>query len=204
MFGDKSCPELGEVNHCRSCPVYGRAGSDLFDREPPEGYAAKWTQLLAEEKEARSAGLLSVVVFRLGDELMAVRTAAFHSVRAERDIHSVPHRTGGKLLGLANIQGEIVPCVSAAQVIGVEMNGSDAEDRARVLVLRDVDGLWVMPVNQVLGVIRFDAQELSSPPVTVAKSPMTFTRGMFTWKRRDVALLDEELLFAALARSLHP
>lgn len=203
VFGDKSCEQLSQHSHCRSCPVFAKAGLGLFDREPPKGYLDKWTDLLAEEKKARTAGLTSVVLFRLGGELMAVRTSCFHSVRDGRPIHTVPHRTGGNLLGLVNVQGEVVPCVSMSKVVGVE---SDAEENGhtRLLVLKDAGGLWVLPVDTVLGVIRFDPRELSAPPVTVAKSPATFTRGMFVFENEDAALLDEELLFAALTRSLNP
>ena len=204
VFGDKSCKGLAEHSHCRSCPEFAKAGLGLFDREPPQGYAEKWTRLLAEEKAARAVGLLSAVVFGLGRESMAVRTACFHSVRARRPIHTVPHRTAGHVLGLVNVQGEIVPCVSLAGVVGVDGTESRETVRGRLLVLKDVGGLWVLPVDKVVGVVRFDPKGLTPPPVTVAKSPATFTRGMFVLDGADVALLDEQLLFAALSRSLNP
>ena len=201
LGGDKSCEELARYSHCRSCPVFAQAGLGLLDRMPPEGYLERWTEVLATEKELLASNQISVVVFRIGTELLALKTSFFQGISVYGTVHSLPHRKGGRLLGLVNIQGEILPCVSAASVIGVDAD-TESKARERLIVTQSDDGRWTFPVDEVLGVVRFDPAELVPPPVTVSKSEATFTRGMFNWHGDDIGLLDETLIFNALKRSL--
>jgi chemotaxis-related protein WspD len=75
VAGDGTCPELEKVIHCRNCPVYSAGGRHLPEREPPEDYLREWTRALAEEKdEDKAADTLSVLIFRLGQEWLALPT----------------------------------------------------------------------------------------------------------------------------------
>lgn len=106
VAGDGTCPELERVVHCRNCPVYSASGRHLLEREPPEDYLREWTQALAEEKgEDKAADTLSVLIFRLGQEWLALPTHVCQEVAEMRPIHILPHRSGPVLLGLANIRG---------------------------------------------------------------------------------------------------
>ncbi len=58
------------------------------------------------------------------------------------------------------------------------------------------------PVDEVLGVRRLDEAALAPTPSTVAQAPDTLTSSMFDCDGRGVGLLDEEKLFAALARCM--
>ena len=72
--GDASCPELDKAIHCRNCPVFSAAGRGLLEQAFPRGYLEKWGHILAQNKEVESAADLSLIVFRLGDEWLALRT----------------------------------------------------------------------------------------------------------------------------------
>jgi predicted RNA methylase len=70
--GDRSCPELIEFVHCQNCPVFAAAGRRFLDAPSPEGYLDEWTDRLAEHADELSCGLISVLVFRLADEWLAL------------------------------------------------------------------------------------------------------------------------------------
>ena len=58
------------------------------------------------------------------------------------------------------------------------------------------------PVHEVFGIHRFHQDELLEAPSTVARSTLTYTRGVIVWRERAVGLLHAESLFTALNRSL--
>jgi chemotaxis-related protein WspD len=79
VSGDRSCAELLEMIHCRNCPVYAQAGRSLLEREIPANYQLEWATSVAEEKTEPAAGTLSVVIFRLGQEWLALSALLFQN-----------------------------------------------------------------------------------------------------------------------------
>ena len=61
---------------------------------------------------------------------------------------------------------------------------------------------FVFPADEVRGVHRFQTPELTEPPATLAKIKLAYTKGILSWQGRAVGLLDAELLFSSLNRSL--
>src|SRR5206468_4157321 len=106
--------------HCRNCPVYSHAGARLLSRALPPGYQREWTAHFARKKALATPGKISTLLFRLSNEWLALPTQAFQEVAERRLIHSLPHRRQGIVLGLANVRGELVICVSLGRALGVE------------------------------------------------------------------------------------
>ena len=110
------------------------------------------------------------------------------------------------MLGLANIRGELLICVTLGRLLGVEQK--DQRERSslaaydRLMVVNWDDSRLAFPVDEVPGIHRFQAQELKEAPATVARSNPTYTQGVFLWQERAVGLLDAALLFTTLNRSL--
>ncbi|SDD05528.1 chemotaxis-related protein WspD [Sphingomonas sp. YR710] len=207
--GDKSCPELVSHVHCRNCPVHAAAALGLLDRAPPDGYLAEWSRHVAQSEiadgERRDSG--SALIFRVGAEWLALPTTAIQEVAELRPIHSLPRRTNGTVLGIANIRGEILACVALAGLLGLdavaEGEGQDVRTAHRRLVVAGWQGKRiVLPVDEVHGVLRFDVEALAAVPAILAGSGKPFTRGMLAWQQRTVGYLDERLLFDAIDRSL--
>jgi chemotaxis-related protein WspD len=199
IAGDGSCAELRRVVHCRNCEVYAHAGRQLLDQCPPPGYLEQWaTQLAAVEAETDIA-TLSVVIFRLGAEYFALPAAAFVEVVEVRAAHRIPHRANDTLLGLVNIGGELQLCVSLAALLGTEPAGSaDTGGRPRLAVIERAADRWVFPVDELLAIERIAQRALSAPPATIARDATALTTALFTWRDTTIALLDADLLFAAL------
>jgi chemotaxis-related protein WspD len=108
-------------------------------------------------------------------------------------------------LGLINVRGELLICVSLGRLLGLEAD--PARDKTNALYERLVVAEWqgkllTFPVNEVHGIHRYHPEELKEVPATVAKAGSSFTRNIIAWENKFVGCLDEELLFSTLNRSL--
>jgi chemotaxis-related protein WspD len=209
--GDRSCPELARVLHCHNCPVFAAAGRRFLDTPSPDGYLDEWTERLARPLEEAATDLQSVLLFRLGDEWLALPVDVLVEVTTPRPVHRVPHR-GGLLAGLVNVRGELYLCVRLDRLLGIhrkEEGGRPKEESAngrpadpslgsRLLLVRREADRWVFPVDEVAQVYRFPAAALTRAPATVARASSRLTRGVLAWKGRSVGCLDEGWLFQAL------
>ena len=205
VHGDGSCPQLKEFVHCRNCPVYSSAGVQLLNRPLPPAYRQEWTEHFSRKKKTAAPARISAVLFRIESEWLALPTPAFQEVAERRRIHSLPHRRSGLVLGLVNIRGELMICVSLSRLLGLEKQGRVAPRRGlfeRLLVVNWEGSRLAFPVEEVHGILRFDAQELKEPPATVTKSSVSYTQGILPWQGRAVGFLKVEVLFPTLDRSL--
>lgn len=203
--GDGSCPELQQHFHCRNCPVYSAAGALLLERSLLPDYRRDWALHFARPKEAMAVGEISVVLFRIGTEWIALPTGSFQEVADMRKIHSIPHRRKGTLLGVVNVRGELVLCVALDKILGLTRSKEKSGDRAvyeRLLVATAESRRIAFPVDEVHGVHRFDADELRDPPATLSKSGASYTLGVLPWNGKLTICLDAELLFPALNESI--
>jgi chemotaxis-related protein WspD len=205
VYGEGTCPDLPQFIHCRNCPVYSSAGARLLDRPLLPEYLREITEHFAQPKQRTVAGKISAVLFRIREEWLALPTQAFQEVAERRLIHSLPHRRQGIVLGLVNVRGELLICVSLARLLSLDPGGPEkhaTENPSRLLVVAWNGHRLVIPVDEVLGIRRFQPDELKSPPATVVKSSLTYTRAMLRLDERSIGLLDTESLFAALNRNL--
>ena len=203
--GNATCPELQQVIHCRNCPVYSKAGVQLLDRPLLPEYRRAWTEHFALEKKLARPGRHSALLFRVNSEWLALPTPAFQEVVELRPVHSLPHRQQGIVLGLVNVRGELLICVSLGHLLGLAKSPLHETPRTtynRLLVAQWEGHRFVFPANEVRGILRFQTPELQEPPATLAKSRLSYTQGILRWQDRAVGLLDADLLFSSLNRSL--
>jgi chemotaxis-related protein WspD len=203
--GNATCAELQQVIHCRNCPAYSKAGLQLLDRPLLPDYRRAWTERFAQKKQIASPARHSALLFRINAEWLALPTPAFQEVAERRPVHSLPHRRQGIVLGLVNVRGELLICVSLDQLLGSAR--SPVRETARTTYDRLLVAKWdgyrfVFPADEVRGILRFQTPELQEPPATLAKSRLSYTQGILHWQGRTVGLLDADLLFSSLNRSL--
>lgn len=196
------CPKLAEMTHCRNCPVFIDAGSDLLNREIPPGYTDEWTELLEQKKEELNTNNISIIIFRIGREFLALRSAIFREIINPRSVHHIPHRSNNVLLGLTNVHGELQLCFSLKALTGNEDAEQTDESEEKMLVIQSGGECWVFPVDQVLGVFRCNEGGEQNVPVTVSKASGTFTKKVIIYDQREVGLLDDELLIYTLQRRI--
>ena len=202
--GSKTCPNLEEYLHCRSCPVFADAGMKLFERPLSEEYARECTEILARAKDARVLGEDGLVAFRLGSERLGLEAGLFKGVFEIKPVRTIPHRTDRLLRGLTVIHGEILPLVSLRALLGIEEEEGETGPRIyrRYMGLDNAGERWVFTVDEVLGVMRYRPSDLSPAPVTVSKSPASYTRGILKKELGRINVLDRELLVNALRRAV--
>ncbi|MBI3900007.1 MAG: purine-binding chemotaxis protein CheW [Gammaproteobacteria bacterium] len=202
VHGDSSCPQLAQHIHCRNCPVFAAAATELLDGELPADYLQEWTRHFAQSQQIGQLNTESAVIFRIGVEWLALPTALFNEVAEHRAIHVLPHRRSSMILGLANVRGELLICVALDQTLGLEVVAESKRERQRLLVTSHEGNRLAFPVDEVHGTHRFHPQELMSVPATVAKATATYTKAILPWQQKSVGLLDHQLLFYTLNRGL--
>jgi chemotaxis-related protein WspD len=206
--GDGSCPELQQHVHCRNCPVHAAAALKLLDRPPPPGYVEEWTEHIARIRGSRneaegSRDESSALIFQLGHEFLALPTSVVKEVAELRVIHRLPHRRDGPVLGIANIRGELLVCVSLGKLLDVDETPQAPRGPAgRLLVIGRDDRRTVLPVGAVHGIHRYRARDLARTPATIAKAASPYTEAMLPWQNRTVACLDADRLLAAVDRCI--
>jgi len=205
VYGDSSCEKLTDFVHCRNCPVYFEAAQSLFDRDIPIGYLEEWTKVYAGSEETEPPGTIFAVVFRLKDEWLALRTAHLQEVTINRPVHYVPFRSGNVFLGLVNINGELVPCVSAADILGLTGDSEEQSNEKvykRMIVVKKDRERFVFPVDEMLGLRRLSPKDKQKTPATLSKSSTALSTGVFSLDEKTVGFLDENKFFESLQRSL--
>jgi chemotaxis-related protein WspD len=205
VYGDGSCPKLREHVHCRNCPVYSSAAASLLDVEAPAGYLRGLTGIVAQGRPPAAPVTHSAVVFRIAEERLAFSTANFREIADTRAIHSLPHRRGGVVLGLVGVRGELIVCVSLRKLLGLPA-GEDARPTRsvwdqRLLVVEREANRFAIPVDEVYGVERYREADLQPAPIAERAGP-TYATSVLSWENHSVGLLDDELLFQTLGRSL--
>jgi chemotaxis-related protein WspD len=213
VMGDRTCGELKSVIHCHDCPVFAMVGDSLLEREPPLNYVSEWINVLAEttvdednqsnETIIRTAKAISVMIFRLGNERLALSANILQEVTHPCVIQPVPHRSDDLFLGLVNIRGEILLCASLSHLLNLKpINENFACPKSvssqRMMVAGRDDQKWVFLVDEVYGIQRFHLNELRDAPVVIAKADQAYTQGIINWQGEKVNYLDSELLFYTL------
>ena len=195
VHGDKQCPLLERHVHCRNCEVHAAAATRLLDRYAlVQEYQAASTQAV-DESTGRS-----MLLFRLGEEWLALATASLAEIAPLQAVHSLPHQRSRVLQGVANVRGALVPCLSLADLLGVQ--ASPVEQRSgrsmpRMLILAADGGPVVMAVEEIDGIHRLDPLLLDS-----GQDTSRFTAAVLQWRGRSVRVLDDQQLLSAVQRSL--
>jgi len=216
VMGDRTCGELKRVIHCRNCEVYSAAGRSLLERTAPPEYLKEWTEVLAENSSlntgigegtlVRAADTISVIIFRLGNERLALPVSILQEVTPPCNLHTVPHRSDDLFLGILNIRGETLLCTSLSHLLGLEAiadpESPSLTSTRRLIVAGRHQNKWVFPVDEIHGIYRFHLDEFKETPVVVSKASETYTKGVFTWQDKKVNFLDCELLFYTLNRKI--
>ncbi|PSS49030.1 chemotaxis protein CheW [Pseudomonas sp. BBP2017] len=192
--GDKSCPLLAEHIHCRNCAVYASAATRLLDRYSLSQDAHEQAQV-QEEGSGRS-----MLLFRLGEEWLALATRCLVEVAPVQPVHSLPHQRSRALQGVANVRGALVPCLSLADLLGLEVLGSgsaSARIMPRMLIIAAAGGSVVVRADEVDGIHGLEPERLVHD-----QGEARFTAAVLQWRGRSVRVLDEEQVLSAVNRSL--
>jgi len=206
VWGDSSCPEIRKFNHCRNCPLFINAGKELFEKEPPEGYLLEWTEILSKEKTDDEKADNSYLIFRLGGEWFAIDSSVIVEVTDNSVIHSLPHQRSRILKGIVNVRGEIKLAVELHDLFGVEnLESSDAKKIkvfTRQIVIQKGKDSWVIPVDEIKGVLKFNEKKVTSLPATAKTSKENFLRGFIKSEKIEAGIIISDVLFESINKQV--
>jgi chemotaxis-related protein WspD len=196
--GDHSCPRLAEYVRCLNCPVFAEAASVLLDRynlgrEPGELTYPPTPPVLPSR---------SLVVFRLGEEWLALATHCLVEIAPQQPVHSLPHQRARALLGVCNVRGALVPCIALHDLLGIGtsvMPPAAGRVSPRLLILAVPGGAVVAPVDEVAGIQRLEERLIQA---SARSDKARFTLAVVREQTRTLRILEESALLAAIAGSL--
>lgn len=201
IHGDKSCPLLQEHIHCRNCSVYSAAATRLLDR-----YSLQQDQREAVVSKVEiDVKTRSLLMFRLGEEWLGLATRTLVEVAPLQAIHSLPHQRSRALLGVANVRGALVACLSLVELLDLDGSVAPASGgriMPRMLIIAAHGGPVVVPVDEVDGIHAIDERILDAASQSGAQASAKYTRGVLQYRGRSLRWLDEEQLLSAVTRSL--
>jgi len=195
VHGDKQCPLLERYIHCRNCEVYAAAATRLLDR-----YALAQDDQVHEATVVQASTGRSLLLFRLGEEWLALATACLAEIAPVQPVHSLPHQRSRVLQGVANVRGALVPCLSLSELLGLTLAPEPARSgrtMPRLLILAAAGGPVVLAADEIDGIHRLDPALLGATEDTTP-----FTAAVLQWRGRSVRVLDDQQLLSAVQRSL--
>ena len=172
---------------------------DMRDRDVPAEYRQHWTEHVAKKPDPVARGGESVVLFRIGIEWMALPTSLFQGIAEESLMHSLPHQRDSMVLGVTNVRGDLIVCISLGVLLG---NTLGTPAKSRFILIGTARGALAFPVDEVHGTFRYNSSDLLEVPSTLASARTRYTTGLLAWENRSVARLDEGLILAAIDRAL--
>lgn len=199
------------------------ASAKLLNRLPPKGYREQQTkQLAAARQQHDGAQLFSAIIFRLGQEWLALPAGLCQQVLCPLSPHWLPHRSNATLLGVVNVHGQLLLKVSLLEILSLPQPNHvqtaaqiDAQSRGqinvaltntkvypRMIVVKkpmetgEVD-TWAFDVDELYGIHAVAFSELA-PAAGVAAAGASCARYVFAWRSQQVSFLDDVRLFEAL------
>ncbi|MFJ2994395.1 chemotaxis protein CheW [Pandoraea sp. NPDC087047] len=185
-----------------------RQAAELLDRLPVTPVdPAPWRAVHGAQETARGPSLL---LFRLADEWLALPASTIEVVAPMRGWHTVPGHRQRALLGLVNLRGALVPCLSLGELLGVQpapqtqaMPANPLRaSTSRLLALRHGQHLSAFPVTEVHGTVTPASTALGTVPATALSASDGFAVAVLSWREHVVGVLDPLRVGAAFDRSL--
>lgn len=190
-----ACPQLDHYIHCRNCEHFINSGLRLLDRELPDDYIHENSLTYSHSSQLTSKQDISCLIFRLGTEWYAIKTAILNEIHALAEVHSIPHNKQAALEGLVCINGEMEICISLAQLV---TGSSPKEIHQRIksrLVLISLDsGTYAFKACEVLGIYPINANILKPPPACVMQARHKITESVFSYKNKSIGLINKSHL----------
>lgn len=185
-------------------PIFSSQANILLARQPHSTYVEEWSEIFAKERTiVHGQNVQSVVLFRLGQEWLALSTLVLLEVAEMRLIRRIPHRSGDMLKGLINLRGQLCICINLLNFLEISAAPQHSSHaRQKMVAISQDQQRWVFVADEVLGLFSCDKDTLKNVPVTVAKSTANYIKGTFNAAGKHVFLLDEELLFCSLERKM--
>jgi chemotaxis signal transduction protein len=198
-LGDRSCVHLAEHLLCRNCPIFLQQKDHLFSKPIGEG-AELAVDTNVNSKPARKEGP-TVLLFRVGSHRYGFPARHVGSVARRSIIRSLPASSHPAVVGLTQLQGDLLPVVSMHQLLGIEASERKPEDEeiARFVVLADRRGSIALMVDRVEGIVPTDQDQIRPVPANTDRRTRSLVARILTHEDEPIALVEVDLLVNQIA-----
>jgi chemotaxis-related protein WspD len=200
VFGSGECELLQEYSHCRHCSEYSLKSRAIFDRKIPEEFKEEWTKYFNQARKKNVDETVSLVVFKVGNEWFALKTDFFREAVAFNAIHRIPSRTNDYFIGITNIHGELVMCISMTGLLG--MDHPENSQYKSLIVMNYENTTLALPVSEYLGVVNAAIKDFENAPISIKKNNASLTSKVFKINEKQVGMIDAEKFIELVQKKL--
>ena len=200
---DTSVPEPSLVRNDET--LDGGAILRLLDRPLSSDDLREATDRVARPPEIAEKDVVRLLVFQVGDELLACESLQVSQVVLAAAVHRIPHRTNKIVRGLCSVGGELLLCADLARLLDLNEPTATAvplQRQRQMIVLGEERNRWVVEVDAVAGVTSVPLNSIRKPPITVDAAAARYTKGLVRLDRRVSALLDVERILSGFQGAL--
>lgn len=180
--------------------------SNLLSRPHPEGYDEECIKALKQHLIEESTSKESLLIFRIKNEWLALPSNCIKEITKPTFVHRLPHTNNTVLLGITNVQGELLITISMQNLLGISGEPNESPKPyvysmySRNIVFGSKKDVFVFPVDEIYGLGYIQLDNIDPVPIGVVKSLKNFFTGIFTLtdKGLSVGLLDERLIINSL------
>ncbi|MRJ01884.1 MAG: purine-binding chemotaxis protein CheW [Epsilonproteobacteria bacterium] len=138
-----------------------------------------------------------VIAFLLNEELIGIDIKNVTKISKRLDITPVP-KTPEHILGVMNLRGNIVPVVNLKKMLGLPK--ADQSDQEFILIIDSVIGNIGLLIDQVVGAITIEEEEIQPAPINSIGIDSRFITGVIITReeygnKNLLILLDIDKLF---------
>lgn len=183
--------------------------STLLRRPYPEGYNEDHIKSLKQHTAEESIPRKSLLVFRIQNEWLALPSHCIKEVTPPSFVHRLPHTNNPILLGITNVQGELLITISMQNLLGITNTAQKSTETyiysmyARNIVFGYKNDIFVFPVDEIYGLSYVKLDTIEPIPISILKSLKNFFSGIFTLPDAilSVGLLNEQLIINSLNKN---
>lgn len=132
---------------------------------------------------------MQVVVFRLGDEQFAVKTAKVQGINDIMEITTVP-KAPNYIKGLINLRGNVISLLDINLLLSI--NKKENVEQNNIIILKMEDEHVGITVDEVDEVLEIEEEIVEK----VDDQRKLYIKGVINFKDRVVTLIDIDKLFA--------
>ncbi len=175
-----------------------RLRRDLLNKDIPPSFIEENTERYSRSADKDISPRQSYVVFRLGEKWLALGTKYFFQTFEKRYIHIVPHRTGGILSGLVNVNGNLELAIDLRKIFETE---TSEDIVAGMMEAGNGQFKVVFSVDEIGGTVSVPADKIEKLPSEIITSSMFKAR--FLEKGRQVYVIDDAVFFEQIEKKLN-
>jgi len=198
MASDKKNKDSANSNEAKAKP----SAQSLFRRKPPKGYVNEWIERIKIPLQEDDTEGKSALVFRIGNEWLAITSAAIKEVTEVRPIHKIPHTNSKILLGVTNIHGDLNLMISMQALFDFDSESKTEHLQKNAYPRHIVFGyghdLFVFKADEVYGMVHFHQEDIEDIPISISKSLANYSSGIFLFKDKRIGILNEKSIMSSI------